>query len=132
MGSTRRSTEVGKERSMSSNEQKLAAWVAEKLEQYDNDPAFAEKRNKKHGDRAGYEAHLKQQVQDKLEAHAKKAESAGEEVTEQLQKEFFDQQEKITNAALQLQNVSDEIQKLQVAKRVKPDYRGGGQDGRGG
>jgi len=30
----------------------------------------------------------------------------------------MEQQEKITNAALQLQNVSDQIQKLQMSKRM--------------
>lgn len=52
---------------MSSNKAKLEAWVEQKLEEYDNDPEFAAKRNKKHGDRAGYEAHLKQQAKEKLE-----------------------------------------------------------------
>ena len=56
---------------MSSNKAKLEAWVEQKLEEYDNDPEFAAKRNKKHKDRAGYEAHLKQQAKDKLEGHSR-------------------------------------------------------------
>lgn len=71
-------------------------------DRYDSDPSFAEKRNKKHGDRAGYETHLKQQAKGKLEgatglstwpahpagaAHANKAKDGGDGVPEQLQKE---------------------------------------------
>eukprot|EP00656_Telonema_subtile_P050131 TRINITY_DN640_c0_g1_i3.p1 TRINITY_DN640_c0_g1~~TRINITY_DN640_c0_g1_i3.p1 ORF type:complete len:198 (+),score=81.04 TRINITY_DN640_c0_g1_i3:144-737(+) len=101
------------------NAAKLEAWVQEKLEQYDSDPDFAAKRNKKHGDRAGYESHLKSQAQEKLQAHAAKS-SGGDDggMQERVQAEFMEQQEKITNAALQLQNVSDELQKLQMTKRM--------------
>jgi len=102
----------------SSNEEKLEAWVQEKLELYDADPEFAAKRNKKHSDRAGYEEHLREQTKAKLQAHADKGKSDGSVVPDQLHKEFMEQQEKITNAALQIQNVTDEIQKLQMTKRM--------------
>jgi len=102
----------------SNNEEKLEAWAKEKLEEYDNNPEFQAKRDKKHNDRDGYEGHLRKQVEAKLSAHANKPKNDGEAVPEQLHKEFMEQQEKITNAALQLQNVSDQIQKLQMSKRM--------------
>ena len=52
---------------MSNNEEKLEAWVKEKLEEYDNNPEFQAKRDKKHNDRDGYEGHLRKQVEAKLE-----------------------------------------------------------------
>ena len=51
---------------MSNNEEKLEAWVKEKLEEYDNNPEFQAKRDKKHNDRDGYEGHLRKQVEAKL------------------------------------------------------------------
>lgn len=40
----------------------LDKWAVKKLKEYDDDASFREKRDKKHTDRAGYEAWLKQEV----------------------------------------------------------------------
>ena len=51
---------------------KLDVWLREKLERFDAEPSVGAKQAAKHGDRAGYEAHLRSQVEAKCAAERAK------------------------------------------------------------
>ena len=54
---------------------KLDVWLREKLERFDAEPSVGAKQAAKHGDRAGYEAHLRSQVEAKCAAERAKLEA---------------------------------------------------------